>query len=115
MFGFAALVIHRCVCVPGDRLVCLMMSSPSLRSVFRTSHANVSINDTSSYVDLSPLYGANQKEQDKIRKFDGYGLLFPDIFAEDRLLLLPPSVCSVLVLFSRNHNVRTPSVHPSWS
>ncbi|EEB88250.1 hypothetical protein MPER_14020, partial [Moniliophthora perniciosa FA553] len=36
---------------------------------------------------------------------DGRGFLFPDVFAEDRLLLLPPAVCVILVLFSRNHNV----------
>ncbi|KAJ7898460.1 linoleate diol synthase [Mycena leptocephala] len=83
MFSFAALVIH---------------------TVFRTSHANVNINETSSYVDLSPLYGHNKEAQDKIRMKDGRGLLYPDVFAEDRLLLLPPAVCVILVLFSRNHN-----------
>jgi hypothetical protein len=83
MFSFAALVIH---------------------SVFRTSHYDVNINETSSYVDLAPLYGHNQQAQDKVRVRDGRGLLFPDVFAEDRLLLLPPAVCVLLVLFSRNHN-----------
>ncbi|GLB41915.1 putative animal haem peroxidase [Lyophyllum shimeji] len=83
MFSFAALVIH---------------------SVFRTSHRDVNINETSSYVDLSPLYGHNQEAQDRVRVRDGYGLLKPDVFAEDRLLLLPPAVCAILVLFSRNHN-----------
>ncbi|KAI0642463.1 linoleate diol synthase [Trametes meyenii] len=83
MFSFAALVIH---------------------TVFRTSHQNVHINDTSSYVDLAPLYGNNQDAQDRIRVRDGRGLLKPDTFAEDRLLLLPPAVCVLLVLFNRNHN-----------
>ncbi|KAJ7281406.1 linoleate diol synthase [Mycena rebaudengoi] len=83
MFSFAALVIH---------------------SVFRTSHTDVNINETSSYVDLSPLYGHNQEAQDKVRAKDGRGELYPDVFAEDRLLLLPPAVCAILVLFSRNHN-----------
>ncbi|TFK65591.1 linoleate diol synthase [Pluteus cervinus] len=83
MFSFAALVIH---------------------SVFRTSHTDVNINETSSYVDLSPLYGHNQEAQDRVRMRDGRGLLYPDVFAEDRLLLLPPAVCALLVLFSRNHN-----------
>ncbi|KAJ6581524.1 linoleate diol synthase [Mycena capillaripes] len=83
MFSFAALVIH---------------------SIFRTSHANVNINETSSYVDLSPLYGHNQDTQDQVRVKDGRGMLHPDVFAEDRLLLLPPAVCVILVLFSRNHN-----------
>ncbi|KAI9509771.1 linoleate diol synthase [Russula earlei] len=83
MFSFAALVIH---------------------TVFRTSHADVNINETSSYVDLAPLYGNNKETLDKIRVLDGRGLLFPDTFAEDRLLLLPPAVCVLLVLFNRNHN-----------
>ncbi|KAL5512887.1 hypothetical protein ACEPAH_3285 [Sanghuangporus vaninii] len=83
MFSFAALVIHTC---------------------FRTSHTNWAINETSSYVDLSPLYGVNQEQQDKVRVKNGRGLLHPDSFAEDRLLLLPPAVCVLLVLFSRNHN-----------
>jgi hypothetical protein len=76
------------------------------KSVFRTSHKDVSINETSSYVDLAPLYGNNVETLNKIRAGDGRGLLLPDTFAEDRLLLLPPAVCVLLVLFSRNHNVR---------
>ncbi|KAK7686255.1 hypothetical protein QCA50_010475 [Cerrena zonata] len=83
MFAFAALVIH---------------------SVFRTSHDDVNINETSSYVDLAPLYGNNQESQNKIRNRNGRGELHPDVFAEDRLLLLPPAVCVILVLFNRNHN-----------
>ncbi|KAI0630845.1 linoleate diol synthase [Trametes polyzona] len=83
MFSFAALVIH---------------------TVFRTSHEQVHINETSSYIDLAPLYGHNKERQDKIRVFDGRGLMKPDTFAEDRLMLLPPAVCVLLVLFNRNHN-----------
>jgi linoleate 10R-lipoxygenase len=74
--------------------------------VFRTSHKDVSINETSSYLDLTPLYGNNEKKLNEIRVRDGRGLILPDTFAEDRLLLLPPAVCVLLVLFSRNHNVR---------
>jgi len=66
----------------------------------------VTINETSSYVDLAPLYGNNKEVLDKIRVRDGRGLLHPDTFAEDRLLLLPPAVGTLLVLFNRNHNVR---------
>ncbi|KAF5350259.1 hypothetical protein D9758_007813 [Tetrapyrgos nigripes] len=86
MFSFAALVIH---------------------TVFRTSHEQPDVNDTSSYVDLSPLYGSTQEDQDKVRMRDGRGRLWPDVFAEDRLLLLPPAVCVLLVLFCRNHNYIT--------
>ena len=73
--------------------------------VFRTSHQDVSVNGTSSYVDLAPLYGNSEESLNKIRVRDGRGLLKPDTFAEDRLLLLPPAVCVILVLFNRNHNV----------
>lgn len=81
-----------------------------LCSVFRTSHEDVNINETSSYVDLSPLYGHNQDAQNKVRKRGGRGLLYDDVFAEDRLLLLPPAVCVILVLFNRNHNVSSSQV-----
>lgn len=83
MFAFAALVIH---------------------TVFQTSHTDVAINETSSYIDLAPLYGDIQEDQDKIRVRDGRGLLYPDVFAEDRLMLLPPACCVILVCFNRNHN-----------
>ncbi|KXN87397.1 Psi-producing oxygenase A [Leucoagaricus sp. SymC.cos] len=83
MFNFAPLVIH---------------------SVFRTSHVDVNINETSSYVDLAPLYGHNAEVQEKVRAYNGLGYLLPDTFGEDRLLLLPPGVCAILVLFNRNHN-----------
>ena len=73
--------------------------------VFRTSHTDVHINETSSYIDLAPLYGSSDAQLEKIRVRDGRGLLKPDTFAEDRLLLLPPAVCVLLVLFNRNHNV----------
>jgi len=63
------------------------------------------INDTSSYLDLSIVYGHNQATQDTVRdKAKGRGLLYPDTFAEERLLFLPPASSALLVLFSRNHN-----------
>lgn len=48
---------------------------------------------TSSYLDLSPLYGDTQEDQDTIRTFKD-GLLKPDCFAEHRLRksFFPPSV-----------------------
>ena len=74
-------------------------------SVFRTSHENVNINETSSYVDLAPLYGVDQDAQNRVRMRNGRGYLHPDTFSEDRLLLLPPATAVLLVLFNRNHNV----------
>ncbi|KAF9477868.1 heme peroxidase [Pholiota conissans] len=74
-------------------------------SLFRTDLKNIAINNASSYLDLSPLYGDNQAAQDKIRdKAQGRGLLYPDTFSEDRLLFLPPAASVLLVMYSRNHN-----------
>lgn len=86
-FAFASLVTH---------------------SLFRTVPGNQTVNGTSSYLDLSPLYGTNQAEQDLVRnKEEGRGLLYNDAFAEDRLVLVPPAASALLVVFSRNHNVRS--------
>ncbi|QRV88586.1 heme peroxidase [Ceratobasidium sp. AG-Ba] len=83
LFSFAVLIIH---------------------SLFRTSPESPFINDTSSYLDLSPLYGHDWEAQQKVRRMDGTGLLHEDVFAENRLLLMPPAVSALLVLFCRNHN-----------
>ena len=75
-------------------------------SLFRTAPTDPTINNTTSYLDLSPLYGTNQTEQDMVRnKEAGRGLLYNDAFAEDRLVLVPPAASALLVIFSRNHNV----------
>jgi len=74
-------------------------------SLFRTDLQNPTINRTSSYLDLSPLYGNNEQEQNTVRdKASGRGLLYPDTFYETRLKFLPPASSVLLVLFSRNHN-----------
>jgi len=75
-------------------------------SLFRTNSQDSWINETSSYLDLSPLYGTNQIEQDSVRdKRQGRGLLHNDSYAEQRLAFLPPAAGVLLVIFSRNHNV----------
>ncbi|CAG8456529.1 44427_t:CDS:2 [Gigaspora margarita] len=71
--------------------------------LFNTSHKDLIINLNSSYLDLSTLYGSNQKQQNKVRTFKN-GQLKPDTFADPRILLQPPGVGSMLILFSRNHN-----------
>ncbi|EIM82504.1 heme peroxidase [Stereum hirsutum FP-91666 SS1] len=74
-------------------------------SLFRSDPRNWEVNNTSSYLDLSPVYGINQDAQDKVRnKSLGRGLLYPDTFSEERLLLLPPASSALLVILSRNHN-----------
>ena len=83
-FAFADLVIH---------------------DIFNTSPDGVT-NATSSYLDLSVLYGTSEAQVDSIRRKDGTGRLWDDVFADNRLLFMPPASCVLLVLFSRNHNVR---------
>ena len=76
-----------------------------LTDIFRTNSSDKNISDTSSYLDLSPLYGYTDEMQRKVR--DGefkLGLLKPDTFAEDRLLRQPPGVCIMLVMYNRYHN-----------
>lgn len=75
----------------------------TLPDIFRTNRKDANISDTSSYLDLSPLYGRNQEAQNSVRTFKD-GLLKPDTFAEERLLGQPPGVCVMLVMYSRFHN-----------
>ncbi|KAF7358979.1 Heme peroxidase [Mycena sanguinolenta] len=83
-FAFATLVIH---------------------SLFRSDLTDWNVNATSSYLDLSPLYGINQATQDLVRnKGEGRGVLYPDSFSEERLVFLPPAASALLVILNRNHN-----------
>lgn len=83
-FSFADLVIH---------------------SIFDTDHNDWTINKTSSYLDLSILYGSSEEKIRTVRRSDGSGELYDDTFADYRLLFMPPAACALLVLLSRNHNV----------
>ncbi|KAK2678791.1 hypothetical protein RAB80_003972 [Fusarium oxysporum f. sp. vasinfectum] len=76
-----------------------------IHDIFRTNDNDKNISDSSSYLDLSPLYGYTTEMQRKVRD-DKYklGLLKPDTFAEDRLLRQPPGVCIMLVMYNRYHN-----------
>lgn len=76
-----------------------------IHDIFRTNEKDKNISDSSSYLDLSPLYGYSTEMQRMIRD-DKYrlGLLKPDAFAEDRLLRQPPGVCIMLVMYNRYHN-----------
>lgn len=85
-FAFADLIIH---------------------NIFNTDHVSGwTINSSSSYLDLSPLYGTSKEAVDGMRKHDGTGKLVEDVFADSRLLYMPPAVCALLIIFNRNHNVR---------
>ncbi|KPI39432.1 Psi-producing oxygenase A [Cyphellophora attinorum] len=81
-FSFATVVIHEC---------------------FQTSRDKQWINETSSYVDLSTLYGNTIDQQKHIRTHQN-GLIHPDAIASERIMLMPPGVIAVLIMFSRNHN-----------
>ncbi|KAF2497886.1 hypothetical protein BU16DRAFT_548887 [Lophium mytilinum] len=84
LFYFASIIIH---------------------DLFRTDHQDPSNSLTSSYLDLSPLYGSNQAEQDLMRTKDKYnGKIKPDCFSEARLLSFPPGVGALLIMFNRFHN-----------
>ena len=74
-----------------------------IHDIFRTNRNDSNISDTSSYLDLAPLYGSSLKEQLSIRTMKE-GKLKPDTFAERRLLGQPPGVNAILVLYSRFHN-----------
>ncbi|KAF7545463.1 hypothetical protein G7Z17_g9144 [Cylindrodendrum hubeiense] len=76
-----------------------------IHDIFRTNASDKNISDSSSYLDLSPLYGFTEGMQRSVRD-DKYklGLLKPDCFAEDRLLRQPPGVCIMLVMYNRYHN-----------
>ena len=81
-FSFATVVIHEC---------------------FQTRRGDPFINETSSYVDLSTLYGNTGEEQKRVRTYEN-GTIYPDSIASERIMMMPPGVVAVLVLFSRNHN-----------
>lgn len=68
--------------------------------LFRTDHVDKNISLTSSYLDLSPLYGSNQDEQNAMRTFEN-GKIHPDCFSEKRLLGFPPGVGVLLITFNR--------------
>ncbi|KAL0943400.1 linoleate diol synthase [Colletotrichum truncatum] len=74
-----------------------------IHDIFRTNRTNMNKSDTSSYLDLAPLYGSSLKDQLEIRTMKE-GKLKPDTFHEKRLLGQPAGVNVMLVLYSRFHN-----------
>ncbi len=60
-----------------------------IHDLFQTDHRDFSMSQTSSYLDLSPLYGDTQADQDCMRTFKD-GKLKPDCFSEQRMLGFPP-------------------------
>ncbi|KAF9892006.1 hypothetical protein FE257_002970 [Aspergillus nanangensis] len=74
-----------------------------IHDIFQTGHPNQEMNGTSSYLDLSILYGDTQDAQILVRTFKD-GKMKPDCFNEPRLEALPAASCVVLVMLSRFHN-----------
>ena len=79
------------------------MASIIIHDIFHTDERDTSKVKSSSYLDLAPLYGSSQTDQNKIRTFSN-GLLKPDAFCENRILGFPPGVCAIVVCFNRYHN-----------
>ncbi|OLN97847.1 Psi-producing oxygenase A [Colletotrichum chlorophyti] len=74
-----------------------------IHDIFRTNRLDQNKSDTSSYLDLAPLYGSSLKDQLEIRTMKE-GKLKPDTFHEKRLLGQPAGVNVMLVLYNRFHN-----------
>ncbi|RXW15244.1 hypothetical protein EST38_g10604 [Candolleomyces aberdarensis] len=90
----------------GNSALTFAFASLVTHSLFKTRISNLWINDASSYLDLSPLYGNNAEEVKAIREpsSGGRGLIYPDTFADAGLPFLPPAVGALIILFNRNHN-----------
>ncbi|KAL1964166.1 hypothetical protein VTN77DRAFT_7254 [Rasamsonia byssochlamydoides] len=74
-----------------------------IHDLFQTDHRNPHISQTSSYLDLSILYGDNQEDQNQIRTFKD-GKLKPDCFSEPRLQAFPAACGVLLIMLNRFHN-----------
>ncbi|KAF1811213.1 heme peroxidase [Eremomyces bilateralis CBS 781.70] len=83
--------------------VLFYLASIIIHDLFRTDREDFRVSNTSSYLDLSPLYGSFWEEQKSMRTFKD-GKIKPDCFAEKRLLAFPPGVGVLLIMFNRFHN-----------
>ncbi|KAL3479872.1 heme peroxidase [Aspergillus californicus] len=83
--------------------VLFYLASIIIHDLFQTDPNDGSVSLTSSYLELSPLYGNNQDEQNLVRTFKD-GRLKPDCFSTKRVLGFPPGVGVLLIMFNRFHN-----------
>ncbi|KAL2835185.1 Psi-producing oxygenase A [Aspergillus cavernicola] len=83
--------------------VLFYLASIIIHDLFQTDPKDNSVSMTSSYLELSPLYGNNQDEQNLVRTFKD-GKLKPDCFSTKRVLGFPPGVGVLLIMFNRFHN-----------
>src|SRR5271154_6506436 len=85
LFYWASIIIHGSL----PRLISCEAITNEYVDLFLTDHSDFNNSKTSSYLDLSPLYGDTQADQDQIRTFKD-GKLKPDCFAQHRLFTFPP-------------------------
>lgn len=100
LWYWATIVIH------GASVLPYMAEWPALMpgtDLFWTNLQDGNINESSSYLDLAPLYGHNEEGLNSIRTFQD-GMIKPDAFADKRLIANPPGVCVLLIMFNRFHN-----------
>ena len=79
------------------------LASIIIHDLFNTDPFDPTKTKTSSYLDLAPLYGNNQTEQDTMRT-NKDGKIKPDCFSNMRILGFPPGVGAMLIMFNRFHN-----------
>ncbi|KAJ3288782.1 hypothetical protein HDU79_004593 [Rhizoclosmatium sp. JEL0117] len=87
----------------GVNMLLHSMASVITHDIFKTKPGDPTINQTTSYLDLSCLYGPTKEEQSQIRTGVD-GLIKPDVFSDARLQFQLPSTVYLLILFNRNHN-----------
>ncbi|KAI8376096.1 heme peroxidase [Radiomyces spectabilis] len=87
----------------GVNMLLLYLAILITHDLFYTDPKDMKRNLSTSYADLSPLYGFNRQNQESVRQMKN-GLLKPDQFFDRRLVIQPPGVAALAVLFSRNHN-----------
>ncbi|RMZ91623.1 hypothetical protein DV736_g1143, partial [Chaetothyriales sp. CBS 134916] len=83
--------------------VLFYIASIIIHDIFNTSHTDFRISETSSYLDLAPLYGSNREDQMLVRTGKD-GKLKADCFSDKRILGFPPGVGVLLIFFNRFHN-----------
>ncbi|KAG1220276.1 hypothetical protein G6F35_006825 [Rhizopus arrhizus] len=87
----------------GVNMMLLYLAVVISHDLFHTDYNDPRRNLTTSYLDLSLLYGNNRAQQVSYRQMKG-GLLKPDQWHDKRLVIQPPGVSALMVMFSRNHN-----------
>ena len=83
--------------------VLFYLASIIIHDCFHTSHKDYAISETSSYLDLAPLYGSTEEQQKAVRTMKD-GKLKPDCFSDSRIHGFPPGVGVMLIMFNRFHN-----------